>query len=132
MQRSITIADETATGEILDRILIELQGWDVPLRELIKSRVRSEILRFKQNNGDEYKGLVAKQLGNGSPTLSWKVPDDFAIDEVEECQRAEEAFLRNGFMVIVEGKQVEDLDQILRLSPTSTIRFVRLIALQGG
>lgn len=129
MQRAITIADETAAGAPLKRILLELQSWEISLRGPIRSRVRFEVSSFNRNRNVEYEGLVPQKPGK---SFSLSVPAKDDIDEEEECQRAEEAFLRNGFMVIIEGRQIEELDEIVQLDPESDVRFIRLIQLKGG
>ena len=43
-----------------------------------------------------------------------------------------EAFERNGFFVIVGGRQVESLDEELALGADTDVRFVKLTPLVGG
>lgn len=129
MQRAITIADETAAGVPLKRILLELQSWEISLRGLIRTRVRFEVSSFNRDRSVEYEGLVPQKPGQ---SFSLSVPGKDDIDEEEECQRAEEAFLRNGFMVIVKGRQIEELDEMVQLDRQSDVRFIRLIQLKGG
>jgi hypothetical protein len=42
------------------------------------------------------------------------------------------AFGRNGFLVFVGDRQVEDLDQELTLAEADVVSFVRLVPLAGG
>ena len=41
-------------------------------------------------------------------------------------------FERNAFLVIVDDRQVTDLDAEIRLAPDTDITFVRLVPLVGG
>lgn len=97
------VTETMASGKETARTLVE----DVPdpttLRELIRHRVREEVLRS----------------GAG--------PDWWAQAEV-----ALESFQRNGFFVFVDDRQVLDLDEELTLAETSEVSFVRLVALAGG
>jgi hypothetical protein len=43
-----------------------------------------------------------------------------------------EAFTKNGFFVLVAGRQVADLDEVVDLSAASDVSFVRLVPLVGG
>ncbi|MEU4695315.1 hypothetical protein [Actinoplanes sp. NPDC023714] len=46
-------------------------------------------------------------------------------------QRAVESFSRNGFVVLVGGRQVEDLDETVDLSGGAEVTFLRLVPLAG-
>ena len=43
-----------------------------------------------------------------------------------------EAFARNGFFMIVDGRQVTDLDEVLTIEDDSAAVFLRLVQLVGG
>jgi hypothetical protein len=54
------------------------------------------------------------------------------VDWEQQAERALDAFARNGFFVLVGDRQVTDLDEELRLTADSDIRFIRLVQLVGG
>lgn len=54
------------------------------------------------------------------------------IDWQQQADRAIQAFQRNGFFVLVDDRQVTELDEPLDLTTDSDIRFVRLVQLVGG
>ena len=43
-----------------------------------------------------------------------------------------EGFARNAFFLIIDGRQVTDLDALIALRPASAVTFVRLVPLKGG
>ncbi|BBH68072.1 hypothetical protein ACTI_47570 [Actinoplanes sp. OR16] len=47
-------------------------------------------------------------------------------------QRAVDSFSRNGFVVLVGGRQIEDLDEVVDLSGGAEVTFLRLVPLAGG
>lgn len=49
-----------------------------------------------------------------------------------EFARAVEAFGRNGFLVLVGDRQVEELDDQVELGPGVEVTFLRLVPLVGG
>lgn len=51
---------------------------------------------------------------------------------VAEQERAIQSFQSNGFFVIVDGRQREDLQESLLLRAESSVRFIRLTPLVGG
>ncbi|PTE06161.1 hypothetical protein C9427_33415 [Mesorhizobium helmanticense] len=103
------------------------EGIDVTLEDLIKERVRLEVERASD---------LATGLPPDHPLVAWKhAPEGTATLErkIEHMQRtALLGFENNAFFVVVDGKQVEDLRAPLRLTPISTVRFVRLLQLVGG
>jgi hypothetical protein len=42
------------------------------------------------------------------------------------------AFRRNGFVVLVDERQVEDLDEVVDLFAGSVVTFLKLVPLVGG
>ena len=106
----VTIADATASGcEIARRLLADVPS-TVTLRELVRLRVREEVAR---HNAD---------VPGGSRHLDWE----------QEATAAVEAFQRNGFFVFVGARQIDNLDERLRLAETDVVSFVRLVPLEGG
>ncbi|MGH2705242.1 MAG: hypothetical protein ACRDJ4_09130 [Actinomycetota bacterium] len=45
---------------------------------------------------------------------------------------AERAFGHNGFFVLVDGRQMEDVDDPVTFTTDSEVAFVRLVPLVGG
>jgi hypothetical protein len=43
-----------------------------------------------------------------------------------------EAFARNGFFMIFDGRQIVDLDEVLTVEQDSAVTFLRLVPLVGG
>jgi hypothetical protein len=43
-----------------------------------------------------------------------------------------EGFRRNAFFLIVDGRQVTELDEAIQFRPTSQVTFLRLVPLVGG
>jgi hypothetical protein len=43
-----------------------------------------------------------------------------------------EAFARNGFFMIFDGRQIVDLDEVLTVEQDSAVIFLRLVPLAGG
>jgi hypothetical protein len=110
---------------------------DVPaaltLRDLIRTRVREEVAKANSaiERGQPFRTLV--QPTEAEVTLNgYRLGKERRIDWQRQAARAEEAFRRNGFVVLVEGRQVEDLDEELALGADSEIRFIRLTPLVGG
>ena len=106
---TVKIVDVSGAGRVGTTTLLELMSSRITLRDLVVTRVRDEVARW---NAEPQK----------QRQLDWE----------QQADRAIEAFGRNGFFVLVDDRQVTELDEELELTADSDIRFVRLIQLVGG
>jgi|SRR5579862_4171119 len=53
-------------------------------------------------------------------------------DAEAQFVKAITAFRKNGFLVLVDDRQITDLDEILHLTPDTRVAFLRLVPLAGG
>jgi hypothetical protein len=105
----------------------------VTLRDLIRTRAREEVAKANAaiGAGQAFRTLV--QPTEAEVTLNgYRMRKGKTIDWQRHAEKAEEAFGRNGFFVLVDGRQVEELDEELALMADSEISFVRLTPLVGG
>ncbi|MEW5992055.1 MAG: hypothetical protein AB1736_12015 [Chloroflexota bacterium] len=128
---TLTIQDRTATGRPVDSFTIEDLPDRITVRDLIRTRVRDEVARYNLRPLEMFRGLVAptdaEQTVGGyrlrkPRTLDWEKQADIAID----------AFGRNGFFVLVNGRQATELDQEISVSDAADVAFVKLVQLVGG
>ncbi|MBR0833687.1 hypothetical protein JQ612_10820 [Bradyrhizobium manausense] len=96
----------------------------ITARLLIAERVRREFERrferFDAHGGE----LPAALIASGSNTR------DLTLDEMVEA--ALHAFSANRFFLLVDRRQVVDLDAPFPLTPKSNVVFLRLTPLKGG
>ncbi len=127
----ITILDEAASGENFSTRRLEIAGEHVTLRELIRRRIQDEVEEFNRKKSDVFFGLV-------QPTETEKVLNGYRLKKPRKLnwesqyERALEAFAGNGFFVIVDGHQVEELDEVIPLQENSSVQFLKLVPLVGG
>jgi hypothetical protein len=126
----MTVRDETAAGRLVGSIVLDLPG-RTTLRELIRLRVREEVARYNAAPAARFQGLVrptsAEEDLNG-----YRLRTATRIDWEQQADAAVTAFERNGFFVLVAGRQVEELDEELTLDEAGGVAFVRLVPLVGG
>jgi len=100
-------------------------------REIIRSRVREEVELHNESLPDVFQGLVqpeeSERILNGfrmraRRPLSWEA----------QVERACSSFERNGFLLIVDGRQAVDLDERIELRADSQVEFIKLVPLVGG
>jgi hypothetical protein len=128
---TLTVHDRTATGTPTGSIDLPDMPDRITLEDLIRVRVREEVARYNLKPGLEFAGLVQPEGATQTRTgyrlpaprrISWEVQADIAIH----------SFLRNGFFVMVDGKQETDLQHPILLTPDLDVAFIRLTPLVGG
>jgi hypothetical protein len=89
------------------------------------------VARYNATPTPVFNGLVMPEDAQPVPG-GFQLTKPRRIDWGKQADRAIEAFQRNGFFVLVDDRQVTELDAALDLTADSDIRFVRLVQLIGG
>ena len=128
---TITLYDETTLGEKSLGLTLVLPTQRITPRELIQQRIDREVNNYNQNQSQPFQGLVqpsdSERLLNG-----YKLRTARKIDRVQQFELAITAFRNNGFILLVNDLQIEDLDVDLELDDNSIVSFLKLIPLVGG
>jgi len=131
MPATLTIHDETTSGQKTNTFTLDCLTERMTVRELIRARIYQEVQDYNQKQPEYFRGLVeptnAERVLNG-----YKLKTKRKIDWEEQFKRAVEAFERNGFFVLVGDKQAETLDQEFNVKVDTEVSFVRLMPLVGG
>lgn len=131
MTISIAVHDELRPGQRTHSFRLELTGQRLSACELITRRVKDEVERVNRERPVTFRMLVqptdAEVSLNGyalrpSRPIDWKV----------QVEKACEAFERNGFLLLVDNRQVESLEEELTLRSDSEVTFLKLVPLVGG
>jgi hypothetical protein len=128
---TITVRDQSSTGRATGAVELEDIPAAITLRDLIRTRVREEVARYNAAPRDVFEGLVMPE-GAEPAREGFAMGRPRRVDWERQADRAVEAFGRNGFFVLVDDRQVTELDEPLALTADSDIRFVRLVQLVGG
>ncbi|MFY1691885.1 hypothetical protein [Plantactinospora sp. WMMB782] len=127
----VSFVDETTAGERSSEWHLEIFEERLPLREVIRRRVFQEVAEHNAKGGDVFRGLV--QPTDTERTLNgFKLRKPRRIDPEEQATHALEAFYRNGFIVLVDDRQVDELDAVVELGRGTQITFLKLVPLVGG
>lgn len=117
----IVFYDQIGARKPVENFVVDWNGGAAcTLRDLIGERVRLERRRF-EDAGDRLDLLLY------APRIPVR---DMSPDEA--VSHALDAFVKNAFMVMVDGRQVTDLDAAVVVSPRTEVRFIRLVPLKGG
>ncbi|SRR6266571_431875 len=131
MPLTISILDETSSGERIGAGSLEVDLETATLRDPIRRRIQREVETFNQLGRETFQGLV--QPEEPERTLNgYRLNERRKLDWRKQYEKAMRSFERNGFLVLLDDRQVTDLDEALRISPASEIHFLKLTPLVGG
>jgi hypothetical protein len=131
MTKVISIYDESMTGKTLNEILLNIEQEIFTVRELIKLRIEKEVATYNNHPLGFFKGLV--QPSEAELTLNgFKLKKPQAIDAEKQYYTALQSFQKNGFFILIDNRQVEDLDEEVIVQADTRISFIKLTPLVGG
>ena len=135
MSTTLKIRDETTfsfRSEDDEEFTLDVRAERITVRELIRARVYGEVRDFNLSQPEYFRGLV--QPSDAERTLNgFKVRQGRRIDPEKQFEKAIEAFYRNGFLVLVDDRQVDELEEEIEVRPeTTTVTFLKLVPLVGG
>jgi hypothetical protein len=127
MGPTIRVTDGTTAGAREHERAVSLPAERVSVRQLIESRVYQEVTEFNAARSDRYRGLVQpvaaeEELNPPRRAIDWRAQADVAI----------EAFERGHLLVVVDDRQVEELDREVEVDTSTEVTFLRLVPLVGG
>jgi hypothetical protein len=128
---TLTIHDESATGESLHQFVLTVPGERITIRDLIRERVLHEVEEYNRRKPEAFQGLV--QPTESERTLNgYRLKHPRAIDAAAQFAKAIDAFRGNQIIMIVDDRQVESLDEEILVRPSTRVSFLRLTPLVGG
>jgi hypothetical protein len=131
MPATLTIHDETSSGQKTHSFTLECLTERMTVRELIRARIYQEVQDYNTREPEYFRGLVeptqAERTLNGH-----RLRERRKLDWQEQFERAVEAFERNGFFVLVGEKQAVGLNDEFEVKADTEVSFVKLVPLVGG
>ncbi|MEI7771428.1 MAG: hypothetical protein WCI67_15665 [Chloroflexales bacterium] len=133
MHTQVTVRDELVfrLGRPPVEFVLGLPSNHLAVRDLIRARIEQEVAVYNERQGEFFQGLV--QPGAAELTLNgYRLPRPRHIDSAEQVERALEAFMRNGFLILIDDRQIEQLDDVVILGEQTVVTFLKLVPLVGG
>jgi hypothetical protein len=132
---SITLTIQDVTTSTLNKpqniFLLVCPTETLTVREIIRLRVYQEVQAYNDHQSEYFNGLV--QPSDTERTLNgYRLTKPRFLDWEQQFERAVEAFERNGFIVLVDKRQVESLDEVMTISADTPVSFLKLVPLVGG
>ena len=131
MPATLTIRDEALSGQVLSEITLDFFTEHITARDLICRRIREEVRRYNLTRPRFFQSLV--QPTEAEATLNgYRLCKTRPVDAEAQCRQALKAFEQNGFFILIDDRQVEDLDEVIELKVDTSVSFLRLTPLVGG
>ncbi len=131
MPATLTIRDESTGGGTWNEFALEVLTERITVRELIRSRVYQEVQDHNLRQPEIFRGLVeptdAERELNG-----YRLKRPRQIDWKQQYDRAVAAFEAGVFLVLVDDRQVDSLEEEIVIQPGTCASFLRLTPLVGG
>jgi hypothetical protein len=125
---TVTVYDETTGGGQTHELTLEFLDERITVRELIRSRVYQEVTEYNARMPEYFRGLVqptdAERVLNG-----YRVRERRKLDWDGQYEKAVKAFQGNGFMILVDDRQLIDLDEEIEVRHDSAVTFLKLVPL---
>ena len=136
MPATLAVRDETPIGGVSNEWSLEFLSETITVRELIRERVYQEVQDFnRQQDQQVFAGLVqptdTERILNGQRP-EYRLKKHRVIEWKAQFEKAMEAFQRNGFLILIDEKQANNLDQEFVIRHDTQVSFVKLTLLVGG
>ena len=127
----LLIKDENMTGEVLNETRLSFSSKVVSIKDIISQRVEQEVSEYNKKLPSIFNGLI--QPSDTEKTLNgYKMKKKAIIDSEKQVLIALDAFKTNGFFILIDDYQAEQLDEIIQIKAETTVSFVKLTPLVGG
>jgi hypothetical protein len=134
MSTTLKIRDETTfnLGGDEDRgFTLDVPQQRITVRQLIRARVYREVRDYNLDQPEYFHGLV--QPSDAERSLNgFKMRMRRSIDPERQFELAKKAFYSNGFILLVDDRQVDELEEEIEIRPDTTVTFLKLVPLVGG
>jgi hypothetical protein len=134
MSTTLKIRDETAVGlggEGDRDFTLDVPDEKITVRELIRARVANEVRDYNLSQPEYFHGLV--QPSDAERSLNgFKMRKVRTIDPEKQFELAKRAFYSNGFILLIDDRQVDELEEEIEIGPDTTVTFLKLVPLVGG
>ena len=131
MNVALKIQDETSSGKVISEGIVRFPAERITVQELIEARVSQEVESYNVTMSGKFTGLV--QPSESETMLNgFRLTQGKQVDVERQKKIAINAFQSSGFFLLVNNRQVTELDDVVIITPNTTVSFLKLIPLVGG
>jgi hypothetical protein len=127
----VTINDESARGEKTNTLKLTLASERITVRDIIQRRIQQEVEKFNLQRPVVFKMLV-QPADAEETTQGFRMQEHRNLDWQQQFDKAVEAFGEKCFFVMVDGKDMADLDTEVTVTDDTQISFIKLLPVIAG
>ena len=127
----VVIRDQGLQNRQVAELLLRLSSYKLTARDLIAERVRAECDRRLVDREGRFSTPLVQPTAEEA-ALNGEMPRAAKVNPERQVSRALEGFERNAFILLLDDRQVENLDDQVQLGPKTVVTFLRLTPLVGG
>ncbi len=127
----LNIRDENGLGDVYNELQLSFEEASITVRDMIAERVIQEVSIYNRK-ATEYQHALVKPSDTEVLLNRTKARKKRPIDTQKQIDVALKAFTANGFFILVDDEQAEDLEQVISITPNTSVSFVKLTPLVGG
>lgn len=128
---TIIVKDQTIGGVGVNQINLSFENDLITVKDLIIRRVRKEVEIYNRKVATPYTGLVVPD--KIERVLNKKINSNKNwVDFEKQSYVALDGFTKNQYFVIINDKQVENLEEEINLALVKEVEFIKLTPLVGG
>jgi hypothetical protein len=127
----LKISDNSISGQTNNSFFVNVEVEYISVKELIKLRIYQEIEDYNKKMPEYFRSLV--QPTNAEITLNgYRLIEKRQLDPEKQYYLALDAFIKNGFFLLINNLQVDSLEQMIKLEKNMELNFIKLTQLVGG
>lgn len=131
MAVALRIKDENTSGEVISEGVVQFPAEKISVQELIEARVTQEVEAYNASLNGKFMGLIQPSASE-KDLNGFKLKKGKKVNIEEQQQTAITAFQSNSFFLLVNDKQVTELDDTIIITPKTIVGFLKLTPLVGG
>ena len=128
----LLIRDENPYGETYRELKLSFDSLEVSVRDIITERVYQDVANYNLKANHHKYTLLVTPKEDEIRLNQLKDKKNKQMKPEKQVEIALKAFTSNGFFMLLDNKQVESLDSIVRIKPDTIVSFIKLTPLVGG
>ena len=136
MNNTLTLYEETLTGERTHFQTLDFLTSRITVRQLIRAYVHEQVheaqIAANQVATERVQPTPAERELNPDKVYERNLQQPRHVNWEQEAERALEAFTRNRYFILIGDRQAESLDEQIELRVGTEVTFLKLIPLAGG
>ena len=131
MPQTVTIQDQFPVGQITHTLDFVVQNERLAVHELIEQRVLQEVALHGSKPLQRFNPLI-QPVPREKSLNDKKKSTVRQVNAEKQIALALQAFGQNSFFILVNDNQVERLDDVILMTDSTKISFIKLVPLVGG